>query len=239
MKLRWQSAGRTETGHLRRHNEDAILVREDLGLWAVADGLGGHRAGDEASRLIVKRLGQLSRSGDVLDFVEEVEDAVTQVNAELRELRDDRGLHLIGSTVVILIADVTLILCAWLGDSRAYCFQNNRLTRLTQDHSEQPQAIINFQCTSKSVPEMSTAVLTRAVGAEDKLCLDWTVLRNCDGARYLLCSDGVNKEMSDAELGEVFRSYGSAQEILDAIFGVTLSRRARDNISAVVVTVGE
>ena len=96
MTTRFCSAGRTETGKVRRHNEDAILVREDLGLWVVADGMGGHSAGEYASGLIVARLGALKREGSVYAFVEAIEDSLQQVNAELRDAAVSRHVDVIG-----------------------------------------------------------------------------------------------------------------------------------------------
>lgn len=90
------SAGHTETGKVRRRNEDAILVRDDLGLWVVADGLGGHAAGDYASALIVERLGALTRDGDIHEFAIAVEEALQQVNLDLRAEALARQVDVIG-----------------------------------------------------------------------------------------------------------------------------------------------
>ena len=105
MTTRYVSAGRTVTGKIRKHNEDVILVREEVGLWVVADGLGGHSAGDYASNLIVERLGALPRQGNVFDFIEAIEDSLVRINADLLETAATRGVDLIGSTVVILVHD--------------------------------------------------------------------------------------------------------------------------------------
>ncbi|EQD38060.1 protein serine/threonine phosphatase, partial [mine drainage metagenome] len=92
MKTRYRSAGRTVTGKVRKHNEDAILMRDDVGLWVVADGMGGHSAGDYASGLLIERLGAVRRDGDVFDFIETVEDAVVQVNTDLLRTAAERGV---------------------------------------------------------------------------------------------------------------------------------------------------
>jgi protein phosphatase len=134
MTTRYVSAGQTVTGKVRKHNEDAILVRDEVGLWVVADGLGGHSAGDYASSMIVERLAALPRNGSAFDFIETIEDTLVQINADLLQTASIRGVDLIGSTVVVLVHDSEFMLCGWVGDSRAYCFEDNRLRQITRDH---------------------------------------------------------------------------------------------------------
>ena len=110
MTLHFQSSGRTETGKVRRRNEDSILVRDDAGLWVVADGLGGHSAGDYASGMIVERLAALPRDGDIYEFIEAIEDTLVGINTDLRRTAQQRGTDIIGSTVVLLVHDKDLML---------------------------------------------------------------------------------------------------------------------------------
>jgi protein phosphatase len=195
----YQSAGRTETGKVRRHNEDAILLRDDIGLWVVADGLGGHADGDYASALIVQRLGALARSGSVFDFVEAIEDALQQVNSDLRELAAQRRVDLIGSTVVVLVHDREFMLCGWVGDSRAYCFEQGQLRQVTRDHVHGEPTELSHAA-SPFAPPAGAGVLTRAIGAQEHLFLDWVVTSCRPQMQFLLCSDGINKELSDDEI---------------------------------------
>jgi protein phosphatase len=196
MTVRYLSAGHTHTGKVRKHNEDAILVREDVGLWVVADGLGGHSAGDYASGLIVERLGALPRQGDVFDFIEAIEDTLAQVNAELRQVAVVRGVDLIGSTVVLLVYDPDFMLCGWVGDSRAYCFEEGHLRQITQDHVHgMKDEVTQFAGSGGGRPQPGAGVLTRAIGAEERLFVDWVVAGNRPGMQFVLCSDGINKEM--------------------------------------------
>ncbi|KAF1009016.1 MAG: Protein phosphatase PrpC [Luteibacter sp.] len=218
-----RSAGKTDTGKVRRRNEDAILVRDDLGLWVVADGLGGHAAGDFASGIIVQRLGALNRQGDIDDFIEAIEDTLQTINADLRAAAASRSVELIASTVVMLVYDRDFALCGWVGDSHAYTFHDGALRRLTRDHvrgdGDGPDA----------------GALTRAIGADDHVHVDWVVMVPRPGTRFILCSDGVNKELSDDELHEACRRHDEPHQLLDNVFGTALSRSARDNISAVIV----
>jgi protein phosphatase len=241
MTTRYQSAGRTVTGKVRGHNEDAILLRDDIGLWVVADGLGGHSAGDYASTMIVERLGALPRSGSVFDFIESIEDALVQVNADLLRTAAERGVDLIGSTVVVLVHAHDFMLCGWVGDSRAYCFEDGRLRQITRDHVHGgDDEITQFGGQAAAPPpQAGSGVLTRAVGAEEQLFVDWVVAGNRPGLDFVLCTDGINKEMSDAEIDAQCRRAQPAQDCLDALFDIALGRAARDNVSAVVVRLQE
>lgn len=238
MTTRYVSAGRTVTGKVRKHNEDAILVRDEVGLWVVADGLGGHSAGDYASNLIVERLGALPRQGSVFDFIESIEDSLVRINADLLETAATRGVDLIGSTVVVLVHDKDFMLCGWIGDSRAYCFEDGRLRQITRDHVHGgDDDITHFGAVPSS--HAGSGVLTRAVGAEEQLFVDWVIAGNRPGMAFVLCSDGINKEVSDAELDDECRRNPQPQDLVERLFDLSMSRAGRDNISAVVVRLQE
>jgi protein phosphatase len=232
MTLRYESVGHTDTGKVRAHNEDAILVRDDVGLWVVADGLGGHSAGDYASGMIVERLRVLPRTGSVFDFIEAIEDTLVAVNAELRRTARERNVDVIGSTVVVLVHDKDFMLCGWVGDSRAYCFEDGQLRQITRDHVH---GLKNDVTQIGQSQPAGSGVLTRAVGAEENLFVDWVVAGNRPGMAFLLCTDGINKELSDAELDSEYRTHGDPQILLARLFELSLNRSARDNISAVIV----
>ncbi|MEL1265709.1 PP2C family serine/threonine-protein phosphatase [Pseudoxanthomonas putridarboris] len=238
MRMDYLSFGRTETGNVRRHNEDAVLVRDDLGLWAVADGLGGHTAGDYASALIVERLGALERNGSVLDFVDAIEDALRGVNADLRAAAAARRVDVIASTVVVLVHDHDLMLCGWVGDSRAYCFEDGRLRQLTRDHVHGEKDDLT-RYGNHAGSQAGAGALTRAVGAEERLFVDWVVTGRRTGMRFLICSDGINKELSDQEIGEQCGSHADPPALLERLFAMALARAGRDNVSAVVVRIQE
>jgi protein phosphatase len=236
MTLPLRSAGRTDIGKARRRNEDAILVHDEAGLWAVADGLGGHADGDYASQLVVERLASLSRTGDLLDFVEAIEGALADVNVELRRVARARGVTLIGSTVVVLVHDEVFALCGWAGDSRGYCCgPHGRLVQLTRDHLYGMDDADRWSG-GPTQAQPGGGVLTRAVGADDALFIDWAVALNRPGTRFVLCSDGVNKEMSDAEIESVCNRHATPDGVLDEIFETSLQRGARDNLSAIIVS---
>ncbi|MET0256634.1 MAG: PP2C family serine/threonine-protein phosphatase [Luteibacter sp.] len=237
MSRPYVSAGRTEVGHVRRHNEDAILVADDLGLWAVADGLGGHSAGDVASALIVERLRALPPTHDVTDIMDALEDELLRINHRLRALARAQRVDTVASTVVLLVHTRDLVLVGWVGDSRAYVFEDGRLSQVTHDHvhgERVDETRFNTQAT-----QAPAGVLTRAVGAEDRLYVDWVVRARRPGTCFVLCSDGINKELSDAEIETLCRRHADPMALIDALVGSALGRAGRDNVSAVAVRLDE
>ncbi|MBN8737566.1 MAG: serine/threonine-protein phosphatase [Xanthomonadales bacterium] len=235
MTMKFQSAGRTDTGKVRRRNEDAILVREEAGLWVVADGLGGHAAGDYASGMIVDRLAALPRDGSVFDFIESIEDTLSGINTDLRRTAQQRGVDIIGSTVVVLVHDKDFMLCGWVGDSRGYCLEDGQLAQITRDHVYGVKDDVTQFAGGPAQQQPGSGVLTRAIGAEESVFVDWVVAGNRPGTQFVLCSDGVNKEMSDAEIDAACRRHATPTGVLDEVFETALGRAGRDNVSAVIV----
>lgn len=228
----YASAGRSDTGRVRRHNEDAILVQEDGRLWVVADGLGGHAAGDVASRMVVERLATLRLPYDLADAMDAVEDMLGEVNRQLRALARERRVDTIASTVVLMVHTPELVAFGWVGDSRAYRYEGGRLRCLTHDHV---QGRLSAETRVGVGERPAPGVLTRAVGAEDTLHVDWVLSPRRAGMTFLLCSDGINKELLDSEIETVCQRHASPNAVLDSLMHGALQRGARDNVSAVVI----
>jgi protein phosphatase len=234
MAKHYCSAGRTDIGKARRRNEDAILVRDEAGLWAVADGLGGHAGGDYASTLVVERLAAVPRTGGAADFVDAIEDTLVAVSADLRRAAQSQAVDLIGSTVVVLVHDRHFMACGWVGDSRCYCCEDGRLVQITRDHLYGVDVDTRWSG-GPAQSQPGGGVLTRAVGADRTLFVDWVVAGNRPDTRFVLCSDGINKEVSDAEIEAACMRHASPDGVLGELFEISLARAARDNLSAVVV----
>ena len=145
-----------------------------------------------------------------------------------------RGVDLIGSTVVVLVRDTDFTLCGWVGDSRAYCYEDDRLSQITRDHVHGGDVDVTHFGAAPP-PAAGSGVLTRAVGAEEQLFVDWVVAGSRPGTSFVLCSDGINKEMSDSELHEQCRAHPQPEDLVESLFELALGRAGRDNISAVVV----
>lgn len=196
----WRSAGLTNPGLVRRINEDAYLDLGDQGLWVVADGMGGHDAGDYASNLIVKALGDVKGKDEPDEFLKEVERRLLEVNRRLFE-KAARTSRTIGSTVVALLAFRRYCLCLWAGDSRLYRYRNGELEQITRDHSQVEELVALGEIDRADAESHPMAnVITRAVGGAASLQIDANLQALRDGDRLMLCSDGLYKDLDPAEL---------------------------------------
>src|ERR1700737_4333436 len=135
-KLRYRSAVRTHAGAVRQRNEDAVLERPEIGLWAVADGAGGHQCGNYASESIITELGKVSPPPSTVQLIEDVRTRLSRVNQELREKAAEIGPRaMICSTVVVLLIVEGRSCCLWAGDSRCYLLRAGALRQVSRDHS--------------------------------------------------------------------------------------------------------
>nr|WP_305907342.1 protein phosphatase 2C domain-containing protein [Methylomarinum sp. Ch1-1]MDP4520084.1 protein phosphatase 2C domain-containing protein [Methylomarinum sp. Ch1-1] len=233
--LVWRSQSAINRGKRRKLNEDALLDRPDKGLWVVADGMGGHQAGEVASHMIVEAMAEEQPGYDLEQSVERTMACLRQVNARLRQLAQSRyGDQIIGSTVVALIAGGDRLACIWAGDSRLYRLRERHLQQLTVDHSEDATPLAALSAGDMQSLK-SNNVITRAVGAFDELELDCEYLSSRPGDKYLLCSDGVDKELSPVEIERILNQ--DNEDDAEALMGEVLARQARDNISIIVVEV--
>ena len=227
-----RSAAATSRGNVRGHNEDAILERPDLGLWVVADGMGGHNAGDVASNMIVQALAGIARHALPSAQLNEVEDRLRAVNETLYRDSLDNQAGMSGSTIVALLAFERHCLSIWAGDSRAYRSREGALEQVTHDHSEAQELL---DASGEQLPEaMASNVITRAVGGAQELFLDIELreLRNHD--RYLLCSDGLYKELSEADMGHHLTG-NDPEGACKALMKQALGGPCSDNVSVIVV----
>ena len=231
----WRSAAATSQGNVRAHNEDSILELPAVGLWAVADGMGGHNAGDVASRMIVEALCGIHRTQRPSELLDAVEDRLYAVNAQLFKASSEGAGGMSGSTVVALLAFERHCLCLWAGDSRVYRSRTGSFTCITRDHSE-VQAMLDEGVLNPAQAARHSAqnVITRAVGGARELHLDLELRALRDKDRYLLCSDGLYKELTDTELAEGVAG-NTPDEACKTLLKRCLARTCSDNVSAVVV----
>ncbi|VAW79432.1 Protein serine/threonine phosphatase PrpC, regulation of stationary phase [hydrothermal vent metagenome] len=234
--FQWISAGITDVGKVRKINEDAFTDRPDNGLWVVADGMGGHAAGDFASQAIVESLNQVGQHERLSLFIDEVEDRLLKVNqALIDEAASREESTTIGSTVVALIALEKHCACLWAGDSRAYRLRGGQMTPVSQDHSQVEELIEQGMLLREDAESHPAAnVITRAVGADEQLFVDVELVELQDGDRFLLCSDGLFKEVSEPEIAEHMQR-GSSQELCHDLIELALERGSRDNVTVVAV----
>lgn len=238
--FRWQSAAISHRGCVRKINEDACLELPGVGLWVVADGMGGHAAGDVASQLIVESLREVRWRPRLAEMVDEVEQRLDVVNARLIEIAaQSEEPKVVGSTVAVLVALRRHGMCLWAGDSRVYRIRTGLLSRITRDHSEVEDLLDQGLVQPEEVDSHPSAnVVTRAVGGSEELELDSVRIELRDADRFLLCSDGLYKELSDAEIAEYLQQ-GTCEQACRALVEFALARGSRDNVTVVVVQFNE
>jgi serine/threonine-protein phosphatase Stp1 len=227
------SSATTDPGG-RAHNEDAFLNRPDLGLWAVADGAGGHVNGAAASGAVVAALAAIPPGLNAAEILAQVRLRLGAVHLALLAAAAEQGDGCVmATTVVVLIARGAHFACLWAGDSRAYRSHVGMLNQITSDHSLVQQLLEAGSLTEAEAdahPERN--VITRAVGGgPDELQLDKVSGRLTAGDRFLLCSDGLCKGLAPAELAGLFLSGLPAESMVAA----ALERAPSDNVTAVIV----
>ncbi|MGA7991651.1 MAG: Stp1/IreP family PP2C-type Ser/Thr phosphatase [Thermoanaerobaculia bacterium] len=245
--------GLTDVGRKRRHNEDAYLIDEERGLFVVADGMGGHAAGEVASRITVESIqeyiaatGEEAESSWPFGFNSRVSlegnrltTAVEKANDKvMRAVQNRPELKGMGTTVVAALFDADRATLVHVGDSRAYLFRDGELRRLTDDHSwvqEQVNAGILSEDEAKSHPLKN--VVTRALGGAAHVSVDLIEVPVRTGDRYLLCSDGLTGMLADEEIFEHFKPGGSLESTARALVEVANVRGGVDNITAILVEV--
>jgi serine/threonine protein phosphatase PrpC len=231
----YQSASYSHVGMVRQVNEDACLELAERGLWVVADGMGGHAAGDYVSSLIVDTLRRIPAANSLPAYASALRTGLAQVNDEVLQETARRGVSMMGSTVVLLAARGDQAVCLWAGDSRLYRMRGGRLEMISRDHSYVQDLIDNAMLSEEEARVHPRAnVVTRAVGVFDHLDLAEVTLQVQPGDNFLLCSDGLNKTADDRELGDVL-SHSDPYAIVRSLVHLGLTRGAPDNITAVAV----
>lgn len=229
----WQSAGRTAQGKGRERNEDALLDCPQRGCWAVADGMGGHQAGNVASQRVVSSLAALPGLGGFDQRIDAVRRCLRGLDSRLQPTDDLTGI--VGSTVVVLLLEQGRAACIWAGDSRCYLWRGRCLYQLSRDHSLQQQLMDKQQLSRERARAHPDArALTRAIGARQPLCLEILEFGTQPGDVFLLCSDGLYQGLSHRDLGTAM-SAGTPCRVVERLFSDVLRGAALDDLTAVVV----
>ena len=234
-QFRWTSAARIDIGLVRSRNEDAYLEQPARGLWAVADGMGGHAYGDLASRMVVDALSQVPSPADMTQFIAATSDRLRIVNHQLRADAAARRVPMMGSTVAALLACGGEVACLWAGDSRIYLYRNAHLQQLTRDHSQVEEFRLRQPGPSGDAPPAAAAnLITRAIGAAETLDLDQARLAVRDGDLFLLCSDGLSNPVKEHDMAAALLA-GDCVHAAEALLALALANGGRDNVAVVVV----
>jgi serine/threonine-protein phosphatase Stp1 len=227
-------------GMKRKHNEDAYVDRPDLGVWAVADGAGGHHAGEVAAGMIRESLEAIPAGLSASELLAEVRTRIEATHEALRAEALRRGPDvIIASTVVVMLARNDHFACLWAGDSRAYLLRDGTLQQITRDHSLVQELVESGMIRPEEAEHHPRAnVITRAVGAElEEFALDKVSGRIQAGDRFLLCSDGLNKTLPDDQLASLLAANEGVPPP-QSLIAAALAHNVSDNVTAVAVDAG-
>lgn len=232
----WNSCAQTDVGVVRKVNEDSIIAKPDAGLWAVADGMGGHQVGDVASNKIITALDAVVPHVNLSNYLDAVEDCLLDVNERMLEYAQimfEEGT--IGSTLVALLIKGRIGACLWVGDSRLYRFRNHQLEQLTRDHS-QLEEMIDMGLISRAEAEHHPQrnVITRAVGVETPLYVDINIFTTQVGDTFLLCSDGLYNSVSESDILHAL-ALRDVEQGTSELIAKSIANGAPDNVSVIIV----
>lgn len=234
--MTFKSSATTHVGMVRKVNQDSYAERSDIGVWAVADGMGGHEAGEIASATVTDNIKGLPANENIVDMLDAVEQSIMAANHQLMERADSYNTQRVpGSTVVVLIINGDRGAIVWAGDSRIYRRRDNQITQLTRDHSHVQDLVeqgVILESEAESHPMAN--VITRAVGISEPLELEsrWIDVRPAD--QFLLCSDGLSRLVTNEELQSMMANKDS-EEVTQSLLHTALVRGARDNVTLICV----
>jgi protein phosphatase len=231
----FDSAAATHVGKVRSCNEDSYLARPEVGIWAVADGMGGHRAGDFASQTIVGELSQIKPTTSAALLLQACQQSLIEANGHVRAAANSQALGVVGSTVAVLLTFGRHFAYLWCGDSRIYLVRNGAITQLTRDHTEVQELLqqgILTEAEAQRWPRQQ--VITRAVGVADQVELEQNFGELRPGDIFVLCSDGLTAHVQPNEILLSVRA-DTATNACRVLIDLTLERGAVDNVTIIVV----
>ena len=236
MSYRWWSCCRTSAGRRRSINEDAFLNLDEVGLWIVADGMGGHARGDMASHFVVDAFDGLVKPQSMEGFASLVKERLRRANQRMRDqFPGTAPQQMMGSTVVAFLVYKREWRCIWAGDSRAYLMRNDRLVQITRDHNVAQDMVERGELRQEEASlHPSANRLTRALGTQSEPSLDEYSSFLHDGDTVLLCSDGLIKEVSNREVALILEN-SDCEEASQELVDLSLERGARDNVTVAVI----
>jgi protein phosphatase len=230
----FETGSATHTGRVRQENEDSYLARPDLGVWAVADGIGGHEDGKYASQTVVDKVATLGRAVTPADLLARLEARLVEANDKIRDEAYQRGVTM-GSTIVALLIHGRFYAVAWSGDSRVYLVRGGQIRMLSADHNEARDLMNKGILTPEEARRWPRRnVITRAVGVHDDPNVEVVQGELAESDQFVLCSDGLTNHVSDADILMHLQGRG-AQSACDAMVETTLARGATDNVTVVAV----
>ncbi len=247
--MKIHSAGLTDVGKKRDNNEDTFYTDDQVGLYIVADGMGGHRAGEVASNTVVSSVkdymeafhtspvAKETKEGNMSPAATAVCHSIELANRVVYQLSQDQGSYKgMGSTAAVVYVYGDTLITANVGDSRIYLIRTDGIEQLTQDHTllaEHMRKNPNWDPNTASIPMKH--ILVRAVGIHETVETDVYELQPLPGDVILMCSDGLTDMLSDEEIHEAVLQGGALEEICDRLVYMANERGGLDNITTVLL----
>ncbi|MES3036930.1 MAG: Stp1/IreP family PP2C-type Ser/Thr phosphatase [Bdellovibrionota bacterium] len=233
----------TDKGLRRESNQDSFLVNQDLGLYIVADGMGGHQGGEVASALAVKTIEEVieRNRNSLTDPKRILKEAYQEASRRIYDLATTQQTELLGMGTTMVLAYVVgpTIFIANVGDSRCYLFSEKQIWQITEDHSLINEQIRGLGLTMDQAKAMvGRNVITRSVGYERQVEPDVFEREIVEGESYLLCSDGLTSLVSDREINEIFLN-GEREKISDLCVEEALNKGGDDNVTVMLINFGD
>ncbi|MGE5604609.1 MAG: Stp1/IreP family PP2C-type Ser/Thr phosphatase [Bacteroidota bacterium] len=227
-------AGRTDRGKVREINEDTFGYHDHL--FVVADGMGGHQAGEVASAIAVETILKADLTGEIKATLRKTLAAANQ--AILEKAAQDKKLNGMGTTVAVLYLGAERAYVTHIGDSRVYYLSGNNLKQLTNDHSLVYELVKSGEITAeeaKSHPQRN--ILTRALGSNETLEAEIVEIEVTKGDKFLLCSDGLTNSIPEALIKELMSSEEDPEAIVDRMINSANELGGSDNITVILVEI--
>ena len=246
--MKWKHAGRSDVGKVRQGNEDSLFASEERGVFIVADGMGGHVAGEVASQIVAETVGPgaseaVAKGLSGAELESRMLGLIEEANKAILERADNepekRGM---GTTLTLLaLVPEGEYVMHQVGDSRGYLLRDGTLSQITRDHTVVQQQVERGALTPEQARDHPLShILTRALGTEPNVDADTYGAGFQLGDTFLLCSDGLSGMVNDEELEEILSKTGSdLQRIADALIDAANAAGGMDNITAIVVRVEE
>jgi len=233
-QMLFETGAATDIGKVRSRNEDSYLTRPEAGIWAVADGMGGHEDGDLASRTVIEALETIQATASADELLSQCENRIFDANSHLKEISRQRGGIIIGTTVAVLLAFDGYFACMWSGDSRIYIIREGKISQISRDHTEVQDLLISGVITPEQAETWSGSnAITRAIGVVDLPELEVTSGALNAGDVFVMCTDGLTQHVEDDEILRCV-STSMSQPACDRLIQLTLERGAVDNVTVVV-----
>jgi serine/threonine protein phosphatase PrpC len=231
----YDTGAATHVGLVRDQNEDSYLIRPEVGIWAVSDGMGGHEAGDLASQTVISALQMIETPASAADLLSACEDYVAIANGRLKQISRERGGIIIGATLAVLLAHDGYYACVWSGDSRIYVVRGTDIIQLSRDHTEVQELLAGGVITPDEAKHWAGSnAITRAIGVHDEPELDITSGPLQAGDLFVICSDGLTHHVNDNEIRDMI-SVNLPQTACDHLIELALERGGTDNVTVIVV----